>query len=59
MGGQNVKKPKQLQIKKVTLRNLDEPTLDRVTGGNLPATVVFTCEKYCTGPNYLNANQRL
>jgi hypothetical protein len=32
----NVKKPKKLAIKKVTLQNLDEPTLNQVAGGDKP-----------------------
>jgi hypothetical protein len=31
-----VKKPKKLAIKKVTLQNLDEPTLNQVAGGDKP-----------------------
>ena len=34
---------KKLEIKKVTLRNLDEPTLDAMAGGYLPHTNASTC----------------
>jgi hypothetical protein len=37
------KKTKKLEIKKVTLRNLDEPTLDAMAGGYLPHTNAPTC----------------
>jgi hypothetical protein len=44
-----VKKTKKLAIKKVTLRNVDEPTLDAVAGGLLLTNYV-TCLKTCSGP---------
>ena len=44
-----MKKTKKLAIKKVTLRNIDEPTLDGVAGGLLLTNYV-TCLKTCSGP---------
>jgi hypothetical protein len=40
-----VKKTKRLGIKKVTLRNLDEPTLDTMAGG-IPKTFT-SCPPVC------------
>jgi len=45
----NVKKLKKLAIKKVTLRNLDEPSLDAVAGGATGTCVVTICPKSCDG----------
>lgn len=47
-----MKKTKKLEIKKVTLRNLDEPTLDAVAGGITGITCfnsvcVGTCFRTC------------
>jgi len=54
-----VKKIKKLEIKKVTLRNVDEPTLDAVAGGLLFTNYV-TCLKTCSGPpNKKLGQQRL
>jgi len=39
-----MKKTKKLEIKKVTLQNLDEPTLDGVAGGKS-----LLCTAFCTG----------
>ena len=55
----NVKRTKKLAIKKVTLRNVDEPTLDAVAGGLLLTNYV-TCLKTCSGPpNEKLGRQRL
>jgi natural product precursor len=43
-----VKKLKKLQLKKVTLRDLDEPTLQGMAGG---ATAAHTCPGTCAGHN--------
>jgi hypothetical protein len=54
-----VKKTKKLAIKKVTLRNIDEPTLDGVAGGLLLTNYV-TCLKTCSRPpNEKLGQQRL
>jgi hypothetical protein len=42
-----MKKTKKLEIKKVTLQNLDEPTLDAVAGGLMTSKVL--CTVGCTG----------
>jgi hypothetical protein len=48
-----VKKTKKLEIKKVTLRNLDEPTLDAMAGGTgtdtcPPTLYQDSCKFICT-----------
>ena len=54
-----MKKTKKLAIKKVTLRNIDEPTLDGVAGGLLLTNYV-TCLKTCSRPpNEKLGRQRL
>jgi hypothetical protein len=40
-----MKKPKKLEIKKVTLRNLDEPITEWMAGGAL--TTAPTCPQTC------------
>ena len=45
----NVRKTKKLAIEKVTLQNVDEPTLDVAVGGLLLTNYV-TCLKTCSGP---------
>ncbi len=48
-----MKKLKKLQLKKVTLRDLDEPTMQGIAGGartsapTCPATCANTCIKTC------------
>ncbi len=42
-----MKKLRKLEIKKVTLRNLDEPLLNRVAGGNTTPTCVKSCGGTC------------
>ncbi len=42
-----MKKRTKLAIKKVTLRNLDEPTLDAMAGGGTKATCKATCPHTC------------
>jgi hypothetical protein len=44
--GVNMKKSEKLELKKITLRNLDESTLDAVGGGNTLLTN-FTCITNC------------
>jgi hypothetical protein len=41
-----MKKSEKLELKKITLRNLDEPTLDAVDGGNTLLTN-YTCVTNC------------
>ncbi|MFZ0770175.1 MAG: hypothetical protein WCA49_05645 [Candidatus Sulfotelmatobacter sp.] len=45
-----MKKLKKLAIKKVTLQNLDEPTLDDMAGGLLTATCLCPTKVTCVCP---------
>jgi len=46
-----MKKLKELGIKKVTLRNLDEPSLKSIVGGITPGpSCLFSCGGTCTSP---------
>lgn len=44
--GVNMKKSEKLKLKKITLKNLDESTLDAVAGGNTLLTN-YTCITNC------------
>jgi natural product precursor len=46
-----MKKLRKLEIKKVTLQNLDEPLLNRVAGGNTTPTCVKSCGGTCFSCN--------
>jgi len=43
-----VKKLSKLGIKKITLRNLDEPTLDKIGGGLSKTCAIDTCDTCVT-----------
>jgi hypothetical protein len=45
---EDVKKLSKLGIKKITLRNLDEPTLDKIGGGLSKTCAIDTCDTCVT-----------